>query len=224
MLQSKSKKILLYVFLLLLIGTFNNKDLNNLKFVKIKSISVAGLDEKDNFELENDLNFLKIENLFFLNKQKIIEIMNSNNLIEKYSVFKIYPSKIDIIIDQTKFLAQFKKANQIFLLGSNRKFIESNSFKSDIPIIFGDFKVKNFFDLKSAIQETNFIYKEIKNLYSFPSGRWDIETHSGIIIKLPRARLKESFDLTLKILDQYDIDRNKIIDIRQKNQVIINEQ
>ena len=60
MLQSKSKKILLYVFLLLLIGTFNNKDLNNLKFVKIKSISVAGLDEKDNFELENDLNFLSI--------------------------------------------------------------------------------------------------------------------------------------------------------------------
>ena len=65
MLQSKSKKILLYVFLLLLIGTFNNKDLNNLKFVKIKSISVAGLDDKDNFELENELNFLKIENLFF---------------------------------------------------------------------------------------------------------------------------------------------------------------
>ena len=72
--QLKSKKILLYVFLFLLIGTFNNKDLNDLKFVKIKSISVIGLNDKDNFELENDLNFLKIQNLFSLDKKKIIEI------------------------------------------------------------------------------------------------------------------------------------------------------
>ena len=68
--QLKSKKILLYVFLFLLIGTFNNKDLNDLKFVKIKSISVIGLNDKDNFELENDLNFLKIQNLFSLDKKK----------------------------------------------------------------------------------------------------------------------------------------------------------
>jgi len=220
--QLKSKKILLYVLLFLLIGTFNNKDLNNLKFVKIKSISVIGLNDKSNFELENDLNFLKIQNLFFLDKQKIIEIMNSNNLVEKYSVFKIYPSKIDIIVDQTKFLAQFKKANQIFLLGSNGKFIESNFFKPDIPIIFGDFKVKNFFDLKSAIQETNFIYKDIKNLYSFSSGRWDIETHNGFLIKLPKDNLKRSLELLIIFLNENKEEEINKIDLRQSNQIITN--
>ena len=220
--QLKSKKILLYVFLFLLIGTFNNKDLNNLKFVKIKSISVVGLNDKDNFELENDLNFLKIQNLFFLDKQKIIEIINSNNLVEKYSVFKIYPSKIDIIVDQTKFLAQFKKVNQIFLLGSNGKFIESNFFKSDIPIIFGDFKVKNFFDLKSAIQETNFIYKEIKNFYFFPSGRWDIETQNGLLIKLPKYNLKKSLELLMIFLNENIEEEINKIDLRQSNQIITN--
>ena len=220
--QLKSKKILLYVFLFLLIGTFNNKDLNDLKFVKIKSISVIGLNDKDNFELENDLNFLKIQNLFSLDKKKIIEIMNSNNLIERYSVFKIYPSKIDIIVDRTKFLAQFKKANQIFLLGSNGKFIESDFFKSNIPIIFGDFEVKNFFDLKSAIQETNFIYKDIKNLYSFSSGRWDIETHNGFLIKLPKDNLKRSLELLTIFLNENTEEEINKIDLRQINQIITN--
>jgi cell division septal protein FtsQ len=220
--QLKSKKILLYVFLFLLIGTFNNKDLNDLKFVKIKSISVIGLNDKDNFELENDLNFLKIQNLFSLDKKKIIEIMNSNNLIERYSVFKIYPSKIDIIVDRTKFLAQFKKANQIFLLGSNGKFIESDFFKSNIPIIFGDFEVKNFFDLKSAIQETNFIYKDIKNLYSFSSGRWDIETHNGFLIKLPKDNLKRSLELLTIFLNENTEEEINKIDLRQSNQIITN--
>jgi len=220
--QLKSKKILLYVFLFLLIGTFNNKDLNDLKFVKIKSISVIGLNDKDNFELENDLNFLKIQNLFSLDKKKIIEIMNSNNLIERYSVFKIYPSKIDIIVDRTKFLAQFKKANQIFLLGSNGKFIESDFFKSNIPIIFGDFEVKNFFDLKSAIQETNFIYKDIKNLYSFSSGRWDIETHNVFLIKLPKDNLKRSLELLTIFLNENTEEEINKIDLRQSNQIITN--
>ena len=220
--QLKSKKILLYVFLFLLIGTFNNKDLNDLKFVKIKSISVIGLNDKDNFELENDLNFLKIQNLFSLDKKKIIEIMNSNNLIERYSVFKIYPSKIDIIVDRTKFLAQFKKANQIFLLGSNGKFIESDFFKSNIPIIFGDFEVKNFFDLKSAIQETNFIYKDIKNLYSFSSGRWDIETHNGFLIKLQKDNLKRSLELLTIFLNENTEEEINKIDLRQSNQIITN--
>lgn len=222
MLQLKSKKILLYVFLFLLIGTFNNKNLNDLKFVKIRSISVSGLNDKENFKLKNDLNFLKIENLFFLDKQKIIEIMNSNNLIEKYSVFKRYPSKIDIIIHQTKFIAQFKKKNQIFLLGSNEKFVESNFFKSDIPIIFGDFKVKNFFDLRRAIQETNFVYKEIKNLYFFPSGRWDIETQSGLLIKLPKDNLERSLELLIIFLNKNIEKEINKIDLRQTNQIITN--
>ena len=89
-----------------MIGTFNNKNLNNLQFTKIKNITVSGLNDKDNFELKNNLNFLEIENLFFLNKEKIIEIVNSNNLVEKYSVFKRYPSEINIIIDQTNFLVK----------------------------------------------------------------------------------------------------------------------
>ena len=45
-----------------------------------------------------------------------------------------------------------------------------------------------------------------------------------MIIKLPRDKLNESMELTMKILNQNDFNQIKIIDIRQKNQVIINEQ
>ena len=68
--QTKSKKILLYFFLFLLIGTINNKNLNNLELTKIENVTVSGLDDKNNYELINDLDFLKIESLFFLDKKK----------------------------------------------------------------------------------------------------------------------------------------------------------
>ena len=86
--QQKSKRILLYIFLFLIIGSINNKNLDDLEFTKIKEISVSGLDDQNNYKMKDNLDFLKIENLFFLNKNKIIEKIDSNNLIEKYSVFK----------------------------------------------------------------------------------------------------------------------------------------
>ena len=223
MLQQRSKKILLYISLFLIIGTINNKNLDNLNLAKINKINVSGLEEKNNLELINNLNFMKINNLFFLDNFKITKIINSNPLVENYSVFKKYPSTINIIIDKTKFLAQLKKDGEDFFLGSNGKLIKTSNKKKDIPFIFGDFKTKNFFELKKAIDETNFNYKEIENLFFFKSGRWDIQTNSGILIKLPKKNLKKSLELALSILNDNTFEKVKILDIRQSRQVVINE-
>ena len=51
MLQKKSKKILIYFFLFLMIGTFNNKNLSNVNFLKVKEISINGLDDFEDFKL-----------------------------------------------------------------------------------------------------------------------------------------------------------------------------
>ena len=88
----KSKKILVYLFLFLIIGTLNNKNLANLELIKISEIKVEGLDEKNNLKLKNDLKFLKFNNLFYIDKFTITRIINSNNLVENFSVFKYYPS------------------------------------------------------------------------------------------------------------------------------------
>ena len=220
--QQKSRKILFYLFLFLIIGTSNNKNFNNIDLAKISKINVIGLDEKNNLELIKNLNFIRIDNLFFLDKEKIKKIISSNALIEKYSVFKKYPSTLNIEINKTEFLAQLEKDGNIFFLGSNGKFIKASNIKKDIPLIFGSFKRKKFFELRKAIDETNFDYKEIENLFFFKSGRWDIQTYSGILIKLPKKNLKDSLDLSFSILNDNRFEKIKILDIRQSNQVIIN--
>ena len=119
--QQKSKKILIYIFLLIIITTFNNKNLNNINFGKIDSIFIKGLEEGENFQLIQNLNFLKNKNIFFLNRVRIKDVIEKNTLVEKYSVFRLYPSSLDIIINKTNFLAVTKKDGNSFLLGSNGK-------------------------------------------------------------------------------------------------------
>ena len=222
MLLQINKKILIYIFLFIILGTLNNKNLKKIKLPKINEIEVMGLNAEENINLKKRLDLFKSQSLFFVNKFDLEKVLSSNNLIEKYFVFKQYPSSLVIKVSRTKFLAKTFKNKKIFYLGSNGKFTFSNKYIDELPFIFGDFKQKNFFNLFEIINETKFDYHEIKNLFFFNSGRWDIELHSGILIKLPREKLKESFNFAIKILNNDNFKNINILDVRQEGQVIIN--
>ncbi len=221
--QQKSKKIIIYLFLFIIIGSLNNKNFVNFKLTKISEIAIIGLDDSSSQKLIKNLNFLQLNNLFLLKKKELTEIIDSNTLVETYSVYKNYPSTLNIKINKATFLAQVKKDNEIYFLGSNGKLTKKNNKKLDVPYIFGDFNNKNFFELKNIIDESYFNYNEIQNLFFFKSGRWDIETKKGLLIKLPKEGMKKSFDLLNKILSDDSKEKIKKIDFRQKNQIIINE-
>ncbi len=220
--QQTSKKIFLYIFLFLIIATFNNKNLNNIDLIKVDKIFIEGLNEKKNSQLVDKLNFLREQNIFFLDKIKIQETIESNNLVEEYSVLRLYPSSLTISIIKTNFLAYTKKDGNTYLLGSNGKLIKSSESNQNLPLIFGNFKIKNFFELKDAMKEANFELKDVKNLFFFKSGRWDIETKNGLLIKLPKKEIKRSLQTFLSFIDVKDISEIKEIDLRQRNQIIIN--
>ena len=149
----------------IVIGTLNNKNLTEKDFFRIEEILVKGLDKKDDFELKKSLKFLKSNNIFFLNKIKINEIVYSNSLIENYFITKKYPSSLLVELNKTNFLAILKKDNEFFFLGSNGKLIKKTSDEINLPFIFGNFENQNFFELKKIIDETGFNYVNIKNLF-----------------------------------------------------------
>ena len=221
--QQINKKILLYFFLFIILGTFNNKNLNKFEFPKINRINISGFETHNNNFLEK-LEILKLNNLFLLKKSQIEELFDTNNLIEEYKIFKKYPSSLEVEIIKTKFLALLNIDGKTFFVGSNGKLIETKDNLKDLPYIFGNLDMNNFLSLKKTIDNSTLEFKEIKNLYFFPSGRWDVELSSGILIKLPNERLKESLDLSLNLLNNEEFVNVKLIDVRQKNQVIANEQ
>ena len=149
--------------------------------------------------------------------------MNSNNLIERYSIIKKYPSTIELRVTETNYLASVNKEGKKFFFGSNGKLIDAKYDKKEIPIIYGNFKNSEFLELKKILDIFKFDFENINNFFYFPSGRWDIEMKSGILIKLPREKLKESIELSLDILKSEKSDNLKILDLRQKNLIIINE-
>ena len=216
--QRKSKKILIYFFLLLLVGSINNINLNTLELQNINDINIVGLEVEDKSSLHQKIKNFHLYNVFSISKIDLINEIESNSIIEKYSIFKRYPSSLDINIEKTKFLARINKNGQIFYIGSNGRFIKNDFLNNQLPFIFGNPKLDEFFRIKKIIDESKISYKEIKNLYFFPSKRWDLELRDNTIIKLPNDNVNLAINLAIKFLDD-----NKLIDARIENQIILDD-
>ena len=119
---------------------------------------------------------------------------------------------------ENQILAKINKNGQIFYIGSNGKFIKNDFLNNQLPFIFGNPEVIEFFNIKEIIDKSKISYSEIKNLYFFPSKRWDLELRDNTIIKLPNDNIKLALNLAIEFLDD-----NKFIDARIKNQIILND-
>jgi len=218
--QRKSKKILIYFFSLLVVGSINNINLNSLKFQNINNININinGLDIKNKLILLKEIGNFNLNNIFLINKIDLKDEIESNTLVENYSIFKRYPSSLDINIEKTKFLAKINKNGQIFYIGSNGKFIKNSSLNNELPFIFGNPEIFEFFKIKEIIDKSKISYTEIKNLYFFPSKRWDLELINNTVIKLPNDNINLALNLAIEFLNDH-----KFIDARIKNQIILND-
>ncbi len=227
--QNVDKKFLFLFFFLLL---FFLSSINSQVFIKkkesfynLKSIEVTGLDKTINLEIEENLDFLKNINIFFLDKKILKDQINKYNFIENYNVIKIYPSKIILELKQTEFLAKTIKNNEIFLIGSNGKFINIEKFNinEDLPLVFGKFTAKKFLYFKKLLSKSNLNYNNIEEVFFYPSGRIDIKNKDNVTIKFPQENLKEAINIASRILNNKKL-KNNIIDLRIKNHLILSNE
>ena len=216
--QRTSKKILIYFFLLLAVGSINNINFNSLILKNINNINVDGLDIKDELFLLKKIKNFNLNNIFLISKIDLINEIESNSLVEKYYIFKRYPSSLYIKIEKAKFLSKINKNGQIFYIGSNGKFIKNDFLNNQLPFIFGNPEVVEFFKIKEIIDKSKISYNEIKNLYFFPSKRWDLELRDNTLIKLPNEDVGLALNLAIEFLGD-----NKFIDARIENQIILDD-
>ena len=217
------KKVLIYLFLLVLLGSVNNKYFVDSKFFIIKNLKLVGLSGLEKLDVLLQLEQIKNKNIFYLPKKQIISVFNSNNLIDSFKVNKKYPSDINIEIKKTIFLATIKIHNENFLIGSNKKLIKSKIDYPNLPLVLGNPSLEDFFLINENISKSLVKFNEIKKLHFFPSKRWDLELNSGILIKLPINSSINSLNDFSEIKNLPHFKNVKIFDMRVNKQIIVNE-
>ena len=226
--QKDKKSYILFLFLtLIFLSSINNQKFIEKKssFLDLKSIQVTGLDISTNSEIEKNLKFLKNTNIFFINKEILDDQINKYNFIEYYNIFKVYPSTIKLKLQKTKFLARTIKDGEIFIIGSNGKFINNYNFKNmeSLPMVFGQFTNEKFLYFQKTLIKSKLEYENIKEFFFFQSGRIDIKTKDNILIKFPLHNLDNAMYIASEIISNEKFENN-IIDLRVPNQLILSNE
>ena len=221
--QRISKKIIIYLFLFTILVTVNNINFLNFNLPKISNFAISGLNNFEKKEFEEDLDFLRNENIISIDKDEVSKKIYSNKIVEDLFVFKKYPSELKILIKRTNFLAITKRNNQNYYIGSNGNFILTKDILENLPFIFGDIEPEEFLKLKLHIDKSKFDFDQIKNLFFFKSKRWNIETKKGLIIKLPINQIDLSLNILSKIVSEEQFRNKKVIDLRNNGQIIMND-
>jgi cell division protein FtsQ len=218
----KKRNIIIYISFLLILSTtsIKLKENQNSYSSKINQINIKGLSRTDNLKIYNELNNLFNKNILLVRREEIVRVISKYNIIDEYSIKKIYPSTINISIKPTKIIARLSNNDQL-LVGENGKLIKDKKNSEILPYIFGEYNSKDFLFFKKKINQSEFIFSKFKTLYFFPSNRWDILTSDGILIKLPQDNFLEALNLAYSIIYNKNFKNKHLIDLRVNNHLII---
>ena len=219
----KKNKIYIYIFIFFLLSTFNNLQLVNSNFFtfNVDKIKVSGLSEKNNLYISEEIEKLFLKNIFIIEKDFLFKILEKNNLINSFEIKKIYPNTIEVEIEEAKLLAITIIEERFFFIGSNGKLIDYNNSKKNLPYVFGKIDVDNFVHFVEVVEQSKFDFNKIKEIYFFPSGRWDIKTKDDKLFKLPIENIEFKLNSINEIYINNKFKNAKIIDLRIKNKIII---
>ena len=196
------KKIYFYLVSFLFISTiFNNNLISNLKDVfKVREVKVENVKKEINDNILSNTNFLLGENIFFVNKNFLLEKFDKLNFIESISIKKKYPSIINIQTKQTNLIAITYLDQKKYFIGQNGKFIIAKqiSNKKKLPTIFGKFKPDDYIFLQRELLSQKIDLNEITRYYFHKNKRWDLYFANNIIIQLPNKNISEAINLFKK--------------------------
>lgn len=221
--QLIGKKFFFYFFIFIFLGTINNQNLKLVNLFEITNININDSNGLDKQEFLYDLEKLKHSSIFNLQKDEITNSIFKNELVENFEIYKKYPSELIINIKSTSFLANINVNGKYYYIGSNKKLIKSDFIDMKLPLIFGSPSIDVFFELREKIIVSNINFEDIKNLYFFPSKRWDIEFLNGKILRLPKDNITKILNNYDKLSKQDNFLKKNIFDMRIKDQLIINE-
>lgn len=218
-------RLYLYLFFFIFLSSIINfqfLEIYKNKFL-IKQINIIGLPTNEKKIIENELKNLKNTNIFELNEDKILKVLNKFNFLDEIYVRKVIPSIINIDLSKTSILGKTFVNQENLYVGKNGKFIKSNQVfeTKDISTIYGDFKVKEFLELINILNSNRLDINKIREYYYFKNKRWDLLFYSGVILKLPSQNIDDSIKIYKNLSDNINLKDKKIIDLRVQNQIIL---
>ena len=226
--MKKLYRIILLLIVFIFLSTFNPSKFSliskkNSEFFEIQNIKIV-----NNFLIKKSKVYEKLghiynKNIFLIKRKDIEESLKEIDFLEKIEVKKKYPDTVIVKIFETIPVAILFKDKIKYLLDSSSNLVlfANNMDFDKLPIIFGEGAENNFTYFFDQLKNNNFPTKQIKKLYYFQIGRWDLQQTNDKIIKFPHNSTDEIIKKSVELLGRKDFENYNIIDLRIDGKIIV---
>ena len=215
------KRLVISITLLIFLTTITFQQKIVISKFNLKKIQI----ENNFFVLEKDIQKLLSQflnkNIIFLKNSEIEKALLTNSFIESFDIKKKYPDTLKVRIYEKKPIAIIKKKKKKYYISETIKLVEYISLTNfkNLPYVLGN--EKEFKILYDNLNKINFPFDQIKKFTLYETNRWDLETKSDILIKLPPDDYIKSLENFLCIRNKKNIKKYKVFDYRISNQIIL---
>lgn len=215
------KRLVISITLLIFLTTITFQQKIVISKFNLKKIQI----ENNFFVLEKDiqklLNQFLNKNIIFLKNSEIEKALLANSFIESFDIKKKYPDTLKVRIYEKKPIAILINKKKKYYISETIKLVEYISLSNfkNLPYVLGN--EKEFKILYDNLNKINFPFDQIKKFTLYETNRWDLETNSDILIKLPPDDYLKSLENFLSIRNKKNIKKYKVFDYRISNQIIL---
>ena len=215
------KRLVISITLLIFLTTITFQQKIVISKFNLKKIQI----ENNFFVLEKDIQKLLSQflnkNIIFLKNSEIEKALLTNSFIESFDIKKKYPDTLKVRIYEKKPIAILINKKKKYYISETIKLVEYISLTNfkNLPYVLGN--EKEFKILYDNLNKINFPFDQIKKFTLYETNRWDLETKSDILIKLPPDDYIKSLENFLSIRNKKNIKKYKVFDYRVSNQIIL---
>ena len=171
-------------------------------------------------------------------KQMINELESHNSIIDNVYIRKTFVNgDIDVFVKEKNIIAVVmpENCNSIIdggcrkkLLTYDNKVIPYHKMKNEDNIleISGTVGDVNVAEIIEVLKKNNF-YNNVKSIYFYTSGRFDIKLNNDLIVRLPRQNWKKAINSLIKMDAEYalasEIQNIKYVDLRLPDKIFVGE-
>lgn len=172
--MKRSVKVLIALFLLAAAMFFGKKFIDT-DYFKVQDVFIDGVPKLLKQDIVTPLEQMKGKNIVYLNTNEIENIIKSDIRVKKVSIKKLFPSKIEVVLEEREPYVYVKKGNETLLadkelniygniLEDPSKNIPVIDYKDDeslngIKAILSKIKNKDFYAMISEIRQSEKNYE-----------------------------------------------------------------
>ncbi|MCT4656459.1 MAG: FtsQ-type POTRA domain-containing protein [Cohaesibacter sp.] len=193
--------------------------------LKVESVLISGQKEVSEAQILNALALNSDSSLLTFDAYAARKNLEQINWIAEAKVQKLYPNKLQIVVEEQKPFALWQRGQYVSLIAYDGSVISDRiepEFKA-LPLVVGHGAQRQASELFELLSQYPSLARKTRAVVYVAERRWDLYLKNGVFVKLPEQDILAALDKLMAFDEDGNLSRKDItsVDLRLEDRTFV---